>query len=427
MRLRTGVAVVVVFLLCALRFGSGIAAVRFHPDESQWIATSSALEAFVSADLHSDVWQERYWTLTHPPLARYVIGIGRRLGGYAPADLNRPWRWGEDFATNQRAGKVPSQRLLWYARLPMALLAALSGTIAFVLVAAVAGRLAAYCWVAVFLVSSYFDTTLCRAMSEAVLLCAVLIAMLAGWRTLVAAARVGGRSSARRAVAWLLGTACACGIAAAAKLTGAMMLVPLVALAASVVATLRRRVQLPLRWCALLFLLVAEIAVLPFVALNPYLYPAPLTRAVRMVEQRRSEMRWQAATFADDRMPDGWQRPARIWTRLVHDFAPARSDGAGALNALVSGLGLIVVIGIWRRAPAPEARCAAAVIVVAAAANGLPPLFSALDWERYYLLPEVFVSMLLAIGAAAAAGSVRAYCRWPAARGGELGLRPLPR
>lgn len=408
------IELILVSLFLILRFGGGLAAIDFHPDESQWIATSAALEAFASGDIGAPHWRESYWTLTHPPVTRYVIGVGRRVGGYAAGDLNRPWRWGEDFATNARAGKVPSPRLLWYARLPMAVLAAVAGVVGFFLLANLAGRVAAYAWVAAVAANPYLSATLSRAMSEAPLLCAVLIAMLLAWRTLVAAAGASDTRAARRTVLWLVLVAVACGVAAATKLTGAVLLPALLALAVWVVIRLHRQARIAVRWCILFILLVVETAAFTFVALNPYLYPAPVTRSVRMAEHRRSEMRWQALHFADAQMPAGWQRSARIATRVFTDFAPLRIDAVGVANGALCAFGLVVTLGIWRRSRRPEAASAAAVVVVAAAANAWPIFFSDLDWERYYLLPEVFALMFSCVGAAALLRAIWARVAWPA-------------
>ena len=83
-------------LLCLLLvvFCSGIETVSFHSDESQWIATSSVFEAFIKGNFDSPLWNEPYWNLTQPQLARYTIALGRLAGGYHVRDLNRPWDHG---------------------------------------------------------------------------------------------------------------------------------------------------------------------------------------------------------------------------------------------------------------------------------------------------------------------------------------------
>src|SRR5687767_13206333 len=48
---------------------------RFTVDESRWIATSRYFWiTFLDRDLFGDAWRPNYIVLTHPPVARYVVG-----------------------------------------------------------------------------------------------------------------------------------------------------------------------------------------------------------------------------------------------------------------------------------------------------------------------------------------------------------------
>ena len=78
----------------------------FHGDESWWIASSYHLEAFVGGRIDSPVWNESYHNLTQPQLSRYVIGIGRWVGGYGPSDLIRPWNFRLSDEENIARGKL---------------------------------------------------------------------------------------------------------------------------------------------------------------------------------------------------------------------------------------------------------------------------------------------------------------------------------
>src|SRR5688572_31340030 len=57
---------------------------QFSVDESRWISTSRYFWiTFVERDLLGDAWQPNYLVLTHPPVARYVIGFGLALQGWS--------------------------------------------------------------------------------------------------------------------------------------------------------------------------------------------------------------------------------------------------------------------------------------------------------------------------------------------------------
>ncbi|HKY55157.1 MAG TPA: hypothetical protein VJM08_12660, partial [Anaerolineales bacterium] len=95
---------------------SGLGKVEFHPDESQWIATSDIFEAYVRMEFNSEAWDQYYLILHQPPVACYTIGIGRFIGGYRRPDLNPPWNFERGRQFNERVGAVPSNGLLWWSR-----------------------------------------------------------------------------------------------------------------------------------------------------------------------------------------------------------------------------------------------------------------------------------------------------------------------
>src|SRR5215211_5054954 len=61
----------------------------FSVDESRWIASSRYFWiTFVDRDVLGPDWEPNYIVLTHPPVARYIIGFGLALQGWSPDDLN---------------------------------------------------------------------------------------------------------------------------------------------------------------------------------------------------------------------------------------------------------------------------------------------------------------------------------------------------
>ena len=106
-------------------------AVPFHPDEATYIFMSRDLDRILEqgplavcwhADGGSDPLQvERERDC---PLTRYAIGWARRLAGSSATEAN--WNWRLDWEQNLALGAVPSQELLFHARIPEALLLFLS-------------------------------------------------------------------------------------------------------------------------------------------------------------------------------------------------------------------------------------------------------------------------------------------------------------
>lgn len=403
---RAELALVLALLL--VHFVGAIKWVEFHPDESQWIASSAAFESFVGGDLTGPPWQENYWTLTQPPLTRYLIGLGRVAGGYRLDDLNRPWRFSVDRRRNIADGAMPSPGLLWCARLPMAVLAAVSCLLGVVVLTALGGRAAGYTWAVLFLVSPYLANMLSRAMGEAPLLAAVLGVTFLAWHTLVRTEQTADRAHLGRLVRLVALTAVGCGVAAAIKLNGFVTFALLLPLTAWVGLRLHQRATVTLRWGVWGALVAVEIALLTFIAVNPYLYPAPLARGWHMIAHRQAEVVGQQSTYPESVMPIGVERVHRIGARLLHDYAPVTGPAVTAVYAVLALLGVAVAIqvAVDRRADV-RGRAAAAVLLAAAAVSSAPTLFSPLDWDRYYLLPEVFAMAFAALGIARSAALVR--------------------
>jgi len=206
-------------------FLTGIEKVSYGEDESHWIHTSSYLEILFTHRPDSPLWGEHYWTLTQPPVARYLIGLGRLAGGYHPEDLNTPWQFDQDYETNVAQGNLPASGLLWWSRLPMAALAALAGWLVFLLLRAAAGRIAGYYFLLAFLGNAYFLTHLRRAMSETPLLFFTILAAVACWRALHELHKAYQQEAVtaknlRKPAAWSLVAGACCGLAGACKING---------------------------------------------------------------------------------------------------------------------------------------------------------------------------------------------------------------
>ena len=84
---------ILVIGILAFAYLSNISQVEFHPDESQWISTSYIFENYVRLEFKSEAWDKYYATTTQPPVANYIMGAGRFIGGYRRPDLNKPWNF----------------------------------------------------------------------------------------------------------------------------------------------------------------------------------------------------------------------------------------------------------------------------------------------------------------------------------------------
>ncbi|MFZ6027590.1 MAG: phospholipid carrier-dependent glycosyltransferase [Chloroflexota bacterium] len=415
--------------------------VRFHGDESQWIATSLYLETALDATFSppawltetplttnqrdeelkmrfpswaiaslgdmqapNGVWDTYYWTLTQPPVVRYVIGASRLLNGYTAASLNTPWDFDANHAENARQGNWPSDGLLYSTRRSMAVLSIVSGVILFGLVRQSAGATAGWCFAFLYALSGYLLTHLRRAMGDAPLLFFTCLAMLAGMLALRAWDRIrknGWQASTPKQrilpLAWLAGMGIAAGLAGAAKMNGLGIALAGVLLSGAMayggpgLAARRTRLALALGGSAL----VMGLCTATFVGVNPFLYPNPPARTAAMFTLRTWEMdrnqrdpRWG--------MPTLGQRLQTVSWRVLEDYTVFHF---GVINVPLACIGLAALLYAGRqwlvnRGGPP----AAPVLLAVGCVTVLPALTTPLDWDRYYLYPVIFLSVLIALG-----------------------------
>lgn len=412
--LTVGIEFGLVLLVLAVTYGSALLRVPFHMDEADWIATSDSFEALVRGDLDSPLWDDGYWTRVQPPLARYFIGLGRTIGGYGPESLNKPWKLNLSEAENAAAGNMPSPDLLFWSRLPMAVLTTASGLALFGLIRASAGPLAGYLFIALFTLNPFFRTHLVTAMSESSLLACIVLAACLGALALRARTRPAQ-------ITWLVGMGVASGMAGAAKLNGLVLAMAAILLAMALMlrdeaqASRAARFGRLLAICALIIFATGA----TFVLTNPYLYTDTANRVGLQLIQRMGEMGVQERAFASDKI-EGWQGHLLLKPRLIlGDYnVSGGTPGLWVVNLALTVVGGAFFAGAvwhWQRGTAGATSLALLLVVGCAAA---PMLTSVLNWDRYFLLPVLFVSILAAAGAAELIGS--GWARWRRRRQGGV-------
>lgn len=194
---------------------AGFPAVPFHPDESTSIYMSSDLNALVSgriADLCYQPGTSPNWPtqvrLGTAGLPREAIGVADFLLGVSSSAVRSDWNWSLSWQENEGAGALPGPRVLFAARLPMAL--AVVGTL--ILVFGIGSRLGGR-WAGLLAAFAFGSNALIllhgrRAMSEGLLLLASTLAVWAAMSWTNQPAAKGG----------------ALGLAGAAKYSGFVVL-----------------------------------------------------------------------------------------------------------------------------------------------------------------------------------------------------------
>lgn len=377
---------------------SGLNSTTFHPDESQWIATSSVFEAYFGADFSSPLWDESYWTITQPPLPRYVIGFGRWMGGFGIFDINLPWVFELDGHKNFIEGRMPSTQLLWWSRFPMAVLAALSIFIVFILLNRFAGRLPGYIWVALCLLSAYFPKMLDRAMAESPLLACISSTLFITHQLLQVPNNQELKKPDKLYLYFLL-LGISAGLAESSKLNGLSVIAVGFAIVLIIGVRLKQTRQMKIRFGLISVLVLIFSSQLTFISLNPYLWKSPLDRTATLFYYRVYEMSNQQHNYPDSRIQGFGERVEVVTNRIFQSYATIHFDGAMWINIIFFIIGLTyLILRAVQYLKNLHANSASLAILFVGAAASLPPLFTLLDWDRYYLLPVYFSTLAIAVG-----------------------------
>lgn len=367
----------------------------FHPDESQWIATSRYFEPFIEGDFDPAVWKESYWTLTQPPLTRYIIALGRLAGGYQPDELNIPWKGDESDADNIARGAIPDPDLLWWSRLPMALLAAAAGGVLFWAASTIGGRVAGYGTLFFFVATPYLLKTLGRAMGEAPLLFWTVLAI----GTAVFALHTWQQ---RQGVWWLVVVGVCGGLAGSAKLNGIAVTGTAVMLGFLLLLKYRKTLTKQMKWfVGTAVFLTPLITILVFYLLNPFLYTDTIDHVAGMLGHRAHAIENQQAGSPDKAITDLETRLQVVPFRIFVSYTPTQLK-TPLLNGLLTAVGLVYLVWLCKEWFATDstttwAQTTALVTMSAAFFMVLPSLGTPLNWERYFLFPVIFNLLCTAV------------------------------
>lgn len=392
------IEVILMGLILLLGFTRDIASVEFFPDESFWVVSSVRFDEFISGDFDSPVWTEDPIIIFEVrPVPSYFSGISQRLGGISTESLPPDWDWGLSEDENIALGAMPNDEMLWWSRIPMAILSAFSLFFTAVFLAKQHSRLAAYLFTLVSL-NGYFLLNLRRAMSEASILFFTVLVMYASYRLMTSARN----RDMNKSIQWALIAGFFSGLAGQSKLTG-LVCVGIAILGAVLVIT-----PYPKQWLTILkqrlllvIMFVVTFATLAtFIASYPFYYTDTVDRIWETFYARDQIVKYQLATYIDELIPPG--NRLTILFQRIFDY-PIHTDTNNTVGILFHWLNLIgAFFGIihvlkcaWNDG---SKRDISIVLLLGTLLCAVPMLFSPFDWERYYLFPIYFGCIFFVIG-----------------------------
>jgi hypothetical protein len=384
---------ILVIGILAFAYLSNISQVEFHPDESQWISTSYIFENYVRLEFKSEAWDKYYATTTQPPVANYIMGAGRFIGGYRRPDLNKPWNFERGRDYNERVGAKPSEGLLWWSRLPMAILAMGSIGLGFLLLRK-NSAIAAYAWLALTVFNPYFALHLRRAMGESTLVFFSMLTLYLATQALVSA-QTGGANQKRNIIVWLILAGITSGLAGESKLNGITALGINLTFALLLGFLLNEKIKEKITAVLEYGFVTGAACIFAFLAINPRLWTAPLARTMDMFAFPAQRMNLQTTIHTGSYM-NPVQRLTIIPTRVFDDYA------ALPIPALLNFI--LVAFGVWIALLAlrdflqqKNFNPAYVAFLIMALFTTTPIWLSQLDWDRYYMYPVIFATAFTAI------------------------------
>jgi hypothetical protein len=319
---------------------------RFTIDESRWISTSRYFwTTFVERDLFGEEWQPNYLVLTHPPVARYLIGAGLAVQGWTPDQLNGRYDSLRGRAFNERAGNVPAPDLLAAARRVTFVFAIGSVALLYAIGRTLGGPLVAGLAVGLAVANPLLSTLWTRALAESILAFFSLLALVLAMRVVRRTEGTGGFPTGA------VSAGAALGLASATKLSAVLLgagLAVFAALQQSLLWSRHRRIH-HLPWFDL-----ALTAMIVFFLANPLLYPDAFGRTAMMLQHRREEMRQQQRNWPSQAVaPDLGSRVEVVAGRVFVEYPTLQPPGPVPIEALLVVVGMLVAVGkSWREVAA---------------------------------------------------------------------------
>lgn len=391
------IEILAIAVLLAWGYCTNLLLLEFQPDETYWIASSLRFDKFLTGDFSAPIWSvDPYTSYEVRPISSYLAAIGQRLGGIERSRLPIYWIWELSTQENISLGAWPSDTVLWWSRLPMAILSAFSITCIALLLAGAHSRVAAYAFTLVSF-NTYFLTQLRRVLSEPPQILFTALTLYASYKLLV----VAQERSLKQIVLWSAAVGVFSGLAGQSKLTG-LACAGIAILGTMILMSDRTKsVDLTRRRIPLMITIVVfSVMVLTFIASYPFFYENTMDRILTTFGTRSYVLQYQINRYAYQMIPEG-ARLDILFQRIFKYPVDLDTSGAGIaffhwINLILTALGIYYCIQQIRRRHKDWEY--SVVFLSGAFVCAFPMILTPLDWERYYLYPIFFSCIFFSLG-----------------------------
>lgn len=388
--------VLLALLFFAISLGANIHAIPHtatHPDESRWL--NRAYYARDLGDPFGPTWQDYVTTRGQPPLGSIVMGIGLAIQG-KPLDSVNVWDFAYDSNWNTWMGAYPADDIRTAGRRTNAVIGACVVAVVYVLGRLMTNRVGGAAG-ALFLAFHPLHIMLStQALSDQTLALLLALIFLTGWW-------FARQPTWTRAI--LLGVLL--GLGGAVKLTPLLLSGPLAAF-----GLLRLILDRDPAARAYATKMAAQplIAFATFVAIYPYLWPAPIRRTWELYAFRATEMAGQGAAWPNTAVSSPLDALGRFGNYLAHTATSRRllgplaglfgfDRGPSGLDYIPAVAGLLILLwwvakrGFWTPA---------AMVALLMGAEAATLIFGMkTDFYRYHLPIVAIMAVCITISVGA--------------------------
>ena len=300
---------------------------------------------------------------------------------------------------------MPSKELLWYSRLPMAILATLSIFIIFIIIRKHIGLTAGYLTFGFFITNSYLKIQLLRVMGDSLLLFWVMIVIVFSIYTLnIIKAGITNHELSYKFLCktFILFSILSffIGLTGVTKLNGFAII-----FSTAPLIILLFKINLPkkmiISFNLLITISIPSICFFTFVSVNPFLYSDPLMKIKKMVGMRIGEIEDQKKEAKDQDLTllSFKQRVNTVADRIFSKYSTLHFKGSMIFNLSFFLLGFTITSIKSLQFVKGNFKDSIHLILLSSAISiATPSLFTPLDWDRYYLFPIVFSTIFICIG-----------------------------
>jgi len=195
---------------------------------------------------------------------------------------------------------------------------------------------------------------------------------------------------------WLGAAGISIGLAGASKLNGLASLGAGVLIAFLCARNLKVSRMEKLRFALSASLFVSLMCIVVFISVNPFLWPDPVGRTIAMFQNRMFEMSQQIIIHSPDYVGTWAQRLQIFPIRIFENYAALQIPFFINIGLFIFGLWLVSYV-FWQSVWGKDVDTASAALLISALFAVVPTLFMTIDWDRYYLFPVFFSTILIAV------------------------------